>query len=102
MLWRAGNAPNQMADTVKVESPLYFSLNQVANKSRLASSLGRSTAPEGFSLFCGKADSQSGFHEINVTRCKTECKTMVKGAEQFNDWRSVRLADMGADSRRAV
>jgi len=33
MFWRAGNAPNQMTDTLKVESPLYFSLNQVANKS---------------------------------------------------------------------
>jgi hypothetical protein len=74
MLWRAGNAPNQMADTVKVESTLYFSLNQVANKSRLASSLGGSTAPEGFSLFCGEADGQSSFHEINVTRVRQDAR----------------------------
>ena len=45
MLWRAGNATNQMADPVKVESPLYFSVNQVAHESGFASSLGRSTTP---------------------------------------------------------
>ena len=32
MLRRAGNAPNQMADTVKVESPLYFPVDHVAQQ----------------------------------------------------------------------
>ena len=39
VLRRAGNASNQMTDTVKVESAVYFPINQVAHKRRLAAFL---------------------------------------------------------------
>jgi hypothetical protein len=41
-----------MADAVKIESALYFSINQVAHESRLASFLSRRAAPQRFPLFC--------------------------------------------------
>ena len=40
MLRRAGNASNQMTDTVEIESAPYFSINQVTHKGRFASFLG--------------------------------------------------------------
>jgi hypothetical protein len=52
-----------MTDTVKIESALDLSINQVAHKSGFASFLGGGTAPEGLSLFCGETDGESGFHE---------------------------------------
>jgi hypothetical protein len=45
MLRRAGDAPNQMTDTVKVESALDLSINQVAHKGRFASFLSGRSAP---------------------------------------------------------
>jgi hypothetical protein len=45
MLRRAGNAPHQMTDPVKIESALDFPINQVAHKRRFASFLGSGTTP---------------------------------------------------------
>ncbi|HVD94709.1 MAG TPA: hypothetical protein VNE84_01055 [Candidatus Limnocylindria bacterium] len=45
MLRLAGNAPNQMTDTIKIESALYLAINQVAHKSRFASFFGGGAPP---------------------------------------------------------
>ena len=66
MLRRAGNAPNQMTDTVKVESAAYFSIDQVAHKRRFAPFLGGRAPPECLSLFCWETDGESGFHKTNL------------------------------------
>jgi len=63
MLRRAGNAPNQVTHTVKIESALYFSRDQVAHKSRFASFLGSGPTPQGLPLFCWKTDRERCFHE---------------------------------------
>jgi hypothetical protein len=45
MLRRAGDVPNQMTDTVKVEPALDLSINQVAHKGRFGSFLSGRSAP---------------------------------------------------------
>jgi hypothetical protein len=52
-----------MPDTVEIESALYFSLDQVAHKSRFASFLGSGATPQGLSLFCWKTDRERCFHK---------------------------------------
>lgn len=63
MLRLAGNAPNQMTDTVKIESALYFSLNQITHESRFASFLGGGAALQRLSLFCWKTNSERSLHK---------------------------------------
>ena len=42
---RAGNATNQMTNSVKIEPALYFPVNHVAHEGGFAASLGRSATP---------------------------------------------------------
>jgi hypothetical protein len=51
-----------MADAVKIESALYFLLNQITHESRFAPFLGGGTTSQRLSLFCWKTDGKSGFH----------------------------------------
>lgn len=44
MLRAAGNAPDEMTDTIKIELALHFSINQVTHKGRLAPLLGSGAA----------------------------------------------------------
>ena len=45
MLRRAGNASNQIADTIKIEPAPDLSLNQVPHEGRFASFLGGGSTP---------------------------------------------------------
>jgi hypothetical protein len=68
MLRRAGNAPNQMTDTVEIESPPHFAIDQIAHQSRFASFLGGSATSERLTLFCWKTNGESGFHVERASR----------------------------------
>jgi hypothetical protein len=51
MFWPAGNAPDQMTNSIKIESALNFPLNQSDAQARTRLSLGGSTSPERVAVF---------------------------------------------------
>jgi len=62
MLWSAGNAPNEMADPVKIEFALHFPFNHLPDKGRLASLLSSGAAPQRLALFSRKPNCERRFH----------------------------------------
>jgi hypothetical protein len=75
---RAGDAANQMTHSLKIEAALHFSVDYLANEGRLALFPGSGATPQQFPLAFGKPDSESGFHMLLSSRCKTVCKTESK------------------------
>jgi hypothetical protein len=75
---RTRNAANQMTHSLKIEAALHFSVDYLANEGRLALFPGSGATPQQFALAFGKPDSESGFHMLLSSRCKTVCKTESK------------------------
>jgi len=59
MLRLAGNAPNQMTDTVKIDPRWYLAINQVAHKSRFASFFGGGRRLSASRCFLGRRIGES-------------------------------------------
>jgi hypothetical protein len=70
-----GDAANQMTHSLKIEAALHFSVDYLANEGRLALFPGSGATPQQLPLPFRKADSESGFHILLSSRCKTVCKT---------------------------
>jgi hypothetical protein len=75
---RTADAANQMTHSLKIEAALHFSVDYLANEGRLALFPGSGATPQQFALAFGKPDSESGFHMLLSSRCKTVCKTESK------------------------
>jgi hypothetical protein len=72
---RTGDAANQMTHSLKIEAALHFSVDYLANEGGLALFPGSGATPQQLPLPFREADSESGFHILLSSRCKTVCKT---------------------------
>ena len=72
---RTRNAANQMTHSLKIEAALHFSVDYLANEGGLALFPGSGATPQQLPLRSTEADSESGFHILLPSGCKTVCKT---------------------------